>query len=583
MLHLDMAVSILIMTPVRSFGEFIQQAMDETGLNNVTLVHDKVHLMDQVHKGTFNVVVLDLDLEPDPIELIRSLNDLDGDLRLVAMKDNTHPGDFDLSELKLAKFIDGKFNLPIFMDALNSVISDQTGLSISSLVVESGAASFPSQLIKGKKGFFPREAPEWLNEVERAAQYLTLLSLKSAAQAALICRRDELWAYAGHLARPAANELALSVWHYWDRDGGSDLARFIRLKANDGEYMLYATGLGGDYILALAFEIETPFSDMRTEAGDLARKLKSPPRELPLFESKEILPGKTPVENRVNDISTKNHRTLSHSVMGNESWPDQDLDIDRQAFFEDLLSAVEIPEPDGMPSSFSGRPQPDLEIICDSVSDIDDGIRTSSRNKSLHESAHDNEDRIEIEDNAQSDPPPDFLPGQGGNESVRFTENISPTHFTQDKIQGNQTKPFVFEDFDPITPSFHNLTYACILVPRMPEHHLIGELETFLNHWVRQFALVLGWRLEHLTVCPEYLHWVAALSPDGSPGLMIVDLKQRLSKKIFGEFPRLERENPSGEFWAPGFLIINGRDSLPEGMVDAFIKKTRSFQGVLRD
>ena len=88
---------------------------------------------------------------------------------------------------------------------------------------------------------------------------------------------------------------------------------------------------------------------------------------------------------------------------------------------------------------------------------------------------------FEIEDNAQSDPPPDFLPGQGGNESVRFTENISSTHFTQDKIQGNQTKPFVFEDFDPITPSFHNLTYACILVPRMPEHHLIGELETFLK------------------------------------------------------------------------------------------------------
>ena len=161
-----------------------------------------------------------------------------------------------------------------------------------------------------------------------------------------------------------------------------------------GSICLYATGLGGDYVLALAFEIETPFSEMRTEAGDLARRLKSPPRELPLFESKEILPGKTPVENRVNDISTKNHRTLSHSVMGNESWPDQDLDIDRQAFFEDLLSAVEIPEPDGMPSSFSGRPNLiwRLSAIASPISMM--VLRNLISNKSLHESAHDNEDRI---------------------------------------------------------------------------------------------------------------------------------------------------------------------------------------------
>ena len=62
MLHLDMAVSILIMTQVRSFGQFIQQALDDTDLYSVTLVHNKAHLMDQVRTGVFPVVVLDLDL-----------------------------------------------------------------------------------------------------------------------------------------------------------------------------------------------------------------------------------------------------------------------------------------------------------------------------------------------------------------------------------------------------------------------------------------------------------------------------------------------------------------------------------------
>jgi hypothetical protein len=101
--------------------------------------------------------------------------------------------------------------------------------------------------------------------------------LETAAQAALIVCQGRLWAYAGELPQPAAQELAEAVADCWDRNGESDLARFVHLDSDNGEYMLYATALGGGMVLALVFGVETPFSKIRSQAGHLARLLATPP------------------------------------------------------------------------------------------------------------------------------------------------------------------------------------------------------------------------------------------------------------------------------------------------------------------
>jgi hypothetical protein len=71
----------------------------------------------------------------------------------------------------------------------------------------------------------------WLSDVTKAAQHLTRLTLESSAQAALITRRHNLWAYAGQLSQDAAKELATTVTRHWDGQKGSDLLRFVRLEA----------------------------------------------------------------------------------------------------------------------------------------------------------------------------------------------------------------------------------------------------------------------------------------------------------------------------------------------------------------
>ena len=64
----------------------------------------------------------------------------------------------------------------------------------------------------------------------------------------------------------------------------------------------------------------------------------------------------------------------------------------------------------------------------------------------------------------------------------------------------------------------------------------------------------------------------------GEEGLQ--KIREHTSTLIFNEFPRLAKENPSNDFWAPGFMAVHGRRSMAGSLVQDFIQQTRSRQGV---
>jgi len=351
-----MAVSVLVMTPVRSFGELIQQALQDTDLYRVTLVHNNEQTLERATATQIPVAVLDFDLDPQPEKLIAQLQAIHPDLRIIAIKDESSSEASGLGKLQLAAFLQGAFYLPDLLDALEGVTAGLSGGSYQQVEAEH-SAGFPSTAKSGKPTAKFRSAPEWLQDVDRAAQHLTRLSLESAAQAALITRGNQLWAYAGQLPHPAADELAQSVGHYWARDGGSDLARFIRLDANGGEYMLYATGLGGEYVLALAFETEIPFSEIRAQASNLAKELANPPHDIePVVAVPDLFIVDTDQKEESQPefiappLAPEDVQPEKVIVKFPSDWrPDQDVAEGRQAFFEELLSHVEIPDPEGLP------------------------------------------------------------------------------------------------------------------------------------------------------------------------------------------------------------------------------------------
>jgi REP element-mobilizing transposase RayT/DNA-binding NarL/FixJ family response regulator len=136
--------------------------------------------------------------------------------------------------------------------------------------------------------------------------------------------------------------------------------------------------------------------------------------------------------------------------------------------------------------------------------------------------------------------------------------------------------------FEPVSPALSLLNYTCVLVPRLPQHYLTGELADKMAAWVQQLCLAFGWRLEGISVRPEYLQWTVQVAPAVSPGNLVRVIRQRTSQHIFSSFPGLATHNPSGDFWAIGYLIVSGSQPPSAQLLRDYIAQTRKRQGINR-
>jgi REP element-mobilizing transposase RayT len=135
---------------------------------------------------------------------------------------------------------------------------------------------------------------------------------------------------------------------------------------------------------------------------------------------------------------------------------------------------------------------------------------------------------------------------------------------------------------EPASPAISLLNYTCVLVPRLPQHFLTGELADRLAQWLAQLCLAYGWRLEGIAVRPEYMQWSVQVAPAVSPGNLVRIIRQRTSFYIFNAFAHLGTDNPSGDFWATGYLIVSGPQPPSAQLLRDYISQTRKRQGITR-
>lgn len=121
----------------------------------------------------------------------------------------------------------------------------------------------------------------------------------------------------------------------------------------------------------------------------------------------------------------------------------------------------------------------------------------------------------------------------------------------------------------------YHLKYACLLVPRNAGHYLKGDLSDSILEWIPNICTALGWQLEYIAVQPEYLQWIVHVQPNTSPGNLMRIMRQQTSELIFNEYPRFKQENSSGDFWAPGYLIMGGNQPHPLKLIQDYIHQTR--------
>lgn len=527
-----MPADLLVVTPSASLGESIRRALEDTKFYRVQIVNNKATAIVKANEVGMPMAMLDLALGEDWVQEIgASLRTIRPSINLVLLcEESGSPPAFD--GLRPWIMVRKPFRISDFMSAISQPQSASSGAPSSSTMQ-----------------FMP-----WLSDPNKAAQHLTRLTLESSAQAALITRKTDLWAYAGGLSQNAAKEVAQTVTRNWDGQKGSDLLRFIRLESTKAEHMLYATRLTSDAVLALVFDAETPFSTIRSQASQLLNDFSGDapsknPAQTSMDEGDNV--SIPPISSILADIPTPNPEPLTSRDFNLPRKKQEAFDPNQTRVSDSLSNA----------SVFSRDPSP--AIPRNQVQSM-----AQTQKSEPHHDTQTAFDDVEVTAPSQPQTRPETpisRPRPGETDATRE----SPSTEAARKLTA-----------EPVSAGLYHLTYACLLVPRFSSHYLTGDLSDRISEWLPNICIAFGWRLEFLAVRPEYLQWVVNVQPNTSPGHLMRIMRQQTSEKIFGEFPRMKKENPSGDFWAPGYLIMGGSQPHPPQLVRDYIRQTRQRQGL---
>jgi REP element-mobilizing transposase RayT/DNA-binding response OmpR family regulator len=551
----------------------IRSSLEETGNYRVFLAGDEPSALVQLKSEQCALALLDVDLGTEAVvEIGRGLRSLKPDLKLIIVSDEDIP--VELDGLRPWVLLRKPFYLPELFRLLAS-LNLTPPLPPVPPRVEASAPAKPAESRETGQVISDFAELPWLKDVNKAAQRLTRLTLESSAQAALITRGKTLWAYAGQFSQDTANELVRIVTRNWDEQKGGDLLRFARLDTTRAEHMLYATALAEGTILAMAFDAETPFSTIRSQANSLARSLSvektgpiapytapqapsesaQPP---PPFESDDKYPS---IADIISDIPTPIPRPLPPEPIA----PVMRIDLP-------VETAAPPEKKNADPTTMETRVSPPLAETHVMSRESSPPVRL--RDLALGEMDATVKHEVgELDVTAPSN-------------VKRAAERPSTPVRRPQPGELDETKPHSITEvagrviLESTSAGLYQLNYACLLVPRFSSHYLTGDLAGHLSEWIPTICVAFGWRLEYLSVRPEYMQWVVSVPPNTSPGYLMRIMRQQTSEKAFAEFPRLKRENPSGDFWAPGYLIMGGTQPHPSQLVKDYIKQTRDRQGI---
>jgi len=537
-----MAANLLVVTPSQSLGETLRRALEESGDNKVLIVNNKASAVVRADEDNCRAAFLDMSLSDQWVEDIgRSLRTVSPEIKLIILADNDIPPLLD--SIRPWTLVRKPFGFDDLHRALDLPVFNST------------PAPPPIE-----------PALPWLGDVTKAAQHLTRLSLETSSQAALITRNATLWAYAGQLSQNAANEIVSTLSRTWSGEKGSDLLRFIRLESTKAEHMLYATQLAEGVLLAMVFDAETPFSTIRSQAGQLVTSLGED-------ETKEDGPDSS--------RGRKPEEAISSEIIDDEDGDDIDIPPISQ-----IIVDVPNPDPKRTQTGRTSRPGVQQPHQAEFVGDPDQTHRSIFTRESSPP--------IPLKELLVAQQPTDLgqtisSQNKGPQElDVTTPSKSRPRPLTPVRQSGelDETRPHSLDEMaerislEPVSAGVYNLTYACLLVPRFSSHYLTGDIADRISEWLPNICVSFGWRLEYVAVRPEYLQWIVNVPPAASPGYLMRVMRQQTSDKVFAEFPHLKKENPSGDFWAPGYLIMGGTKPHPSQLVKDYIKQIRQRQGI---
>jgi len=372
----------------------------------------------------------------------------------------------------------------------------------------------------------------WSKNARMATRYLGNLIKKSFAQEALLIQNGAVWSYAGSLSEKSVYEVNSVIQKSIGNENNYDFARFIKLEASQSEHALYASLIFVGFILALVFDPDIPFGIVRKQTKKFANTLL-------LLDGYDI---------PANFLSSGSAEITARMEGRNISKNQNSFDTTNLNYRGLRINTYSYSDNNSHYSPPPNQPAPEIK---EQTQEMDSPVPLN-RSK---------------------------LDGKVVSSSHEFRVMDHETDHDHQESENNQLS--FLHEFIP--DALYNLTYSCLLIPRFASPHHTSDRELKIEEYIKNVHISYGWRLEQLEVQPEYLRWASSFPPTITPSKHIEKIRKEISRLLFEDFPTLKKENLNDDYWAPGYLIVGGKNLISNQLVLAFLKRNRQKYGVNRD
>jgi REP element-mobilizing transposase RayT/DNA-binding NarL/FixJ family response regulator len=633
-----MPVGILVATQHAAFGELIRISLEDNGQYNVRLVFSSKEARQLASQGSFQIAILDSALNDEPfIPFCSEIQNLQKGIRLIVIPPENNPNHPSLGDFRPHGFINRPFYLPDLIQTVERLVEEQKN-ELSAYTVPN--VNIPTWLQD------PRIIQAYLEKEMASTQaifgIITRFSLGSNDDDLRVQTGQLSDAAAGEFSaiifrywnREEKTDLMRFIRLVSDKKD-----YLVYATQMVGDFILILAYSATSPLSQIRPQTKSVASRISTSPPeDLVLE-----KVLSFEASQPVIPPQVQLQEVVPSPSDNGHAPGASSdgvpempILKNDSQP-----LDDESFVSRLQSAFGPISEAEESEELTNEEVPNLSALLGAIPEPNASIRppvsaqkdASSQPspkplyepmeiwkdwqlapEAIEEKQEAGEDKTDLFDSSYQEPAniPELASQDNENlleKSINLdqtkatslaasTLSFSPQELTlptnlapvQEAAINplEDTRPHVVASLtslgqlEPISPALSQITYTCILLPRIPYHYLTGELADRLAQWIHQLCLAFGWRLEAISLRPEYLQWTVQVAPSISPGNVVRIIRQKTSVYIFSQFTQIREQNPSGDFWAYGYLIVSGSQSPSSQLLREYISQTRKRQGVIK-
>lgn len=118
----------------------------------------------------------------------------------------------------------------------------------------------------------------------------------------------------------------------------------------------------------------------------------------------------------------------------------------------------------------------------------------------------------------------------------------------------------------------YDIKYHFVWVPKYRKAILTEQLKKRVEELFREIAEQYDFEIDAMGIEVDHVHIFLSAPPKYSPAKVVEALKSVSSKKVFEEFPWLERELWAGEFWSDGYFVRTVGDKVTSELIRQYIR-----------